>query len=74
MKKLIIDMDKCKHILIDIGKKPNLTELHRVTGVTLPTIDKYAAGAVFTSAKADKIAAALGVSVFDILSEVDVQE
>lgn len=71
---LVIDTKKCLHILLDQDKKGTLTELSRVTKVSLPTIDKYAAGAAFTSTKVDKIAAALGVSPFDILTDVPENE
>ena len=71
---LTIDITKAKHILLDRTGRTSTRLLSELSGVSIPALDKYQAGGKFQSGNADKIAAALGVSVFDILSEVEVKE
>ena len=68
---LTINIQKCKHLLLDKTGKSTTAALSKASGISIPTLDLYAAGNAFTSTKADVLAAALGVSVFDILTDVE---
>ena len=66
---LVINIQKCKHLMLDKTGSSTTSKLSQLSGVSIPTLDNYVAGRAFMSGNADKIAKALGVSVLDILED-----